>query len=301
MKPVQVFYGPEGGGGSGTGDGNNPDPKQQKPNEDDEEFVDPFEGVDLDLLPEEARKAIEKAREDLKKVPKLVKQTRGFQSNYDKVQAELQRLQRASEQSQQQPPNDPNKELTEFDLIVKDYMEEGVPKEAAERAARIIMKHATRREGAIQQHIAKTVQPVAVSSSITEATQNFQQIAQLDKRLAIPEVAQKVWERVEKNAREGKVMSPDMISNLGKVFYMDALDAGEIKIEAPEPVRQQQQPDINTRFTFPGATASVQRPQTRTFSSTDDLDPETAAAVAATAKLMRQSFTGLKDQTGKRK
>lgn len=279
----QIFLAPDNPGG-GTGDG-----KEKQTEE--PEVVDPFKDIDLDLLDENTRKAILAAREELKKVPAMIKQTRGFQSSYDKAMAELQRLQTASQQQQQQPKKEDEPQTLE-EQIAADYMAEGVDEASAKRAARILAKTLGRTAGATQKYIQEQVQPVAISASLTEATQNFSQAQNSDRRIAEhPEVAQAVWERVEAAAKEGKVLSPQMIANIGKVIFQDHLDAGTIKITPTPPPVTKTTPDQSTRFTFPGATH--QKPTARPFqqSSTDELDPETAAAVLVTKNLMRQSFT----------
>lgn len=259
--------------------------------------------IDLDLLDDNTRAAVERARAELTTAMQQAHQARDYQSRYDRLVAEQQRSQ---QQQQQQVQREDQKQPTFEEELEATYIAEGIPpaqaKAHAKLNAKIFGKFSDRVTGFVDGRVA----PVAGSVAMNNASLMFQDALQQSQRLQDPDVAQRVWEAVEATVRQGGQVSNDMIENLSKIYHVDISEArghngGNRGTPMFQPQHQQQQQIIqngSTRHTFPGAghLAVRTQPQRPTGS---DLDPETAAAVAATKVAMGNSFSWANNSKGK--
>lgn len=282
-----------GGGGSSSGEGGNQQQQQQQAAP-----VDPFAGIDLDLVDEGTRNAIVAARQQLATANQTAAQARDWQSKHDKLAADIARQQQQGNQNQQQQQQRQQQQAEpSFEQeLEQTYLEQGFNAEQSRSMAKVqaavLGKFAARTE----KFVSGQTQPMAGTLAMTNATMMFQQLQQNDQTaryFSVPEVNQQVWERVQANIAQGVDMTPGAVVGLAKILMVDHLESqqgnggGPITLPfapPPPPVNNGNQQQ-NTRFTFPGAGHSVVRPNVRPKAP---VDPETDAAVKSTIAAMRQ-------------
>lgn len=285
----------QGEGVQGGGEGNQ-NQQQQNQQQQQQELESPFKGVDLNLLDDAARQAIQRAEQQLKDLHGRASQASAYQSEKDRLTAQVktyeatlqqlqnQQLQPNQNQQQQQQP------LTFEQELEQEYLANGIEgpaaKSLAKMNAKIFHKFGERVQGVQDQRLAPIIGNVVQTN-----TQNaFNEAMQSDRHglFQNQQVAQAVWERAEQMANAGQLVNAGVLSNLARIFSFDLAEgAGLPQVNGNQQPQQQQQffqqnqapMNQQTRFTFPGAGTYV-RPPAQQQQVVDD--PETTAAMAAT-------------------
>lgn len=292
-------------GASSNGDDSNA--SNQNSNQDgnqQQQQQDPFANVDLDLLDDKTREAIETARKQFQQVSHQANQARSFQSKHDQIQAQLQQLQnqnsqrqtQSSQQQQQQP-------VTLEDELYATYVESGIEEGAARKAAQLNSKIFGKFASRIDSRITERMAPIANTVVDSNAESAFESVKSDDSIgiFRIPEVAQRVWEKTQELAEEGQLVSPQVVRNLARIYYVEHQENGGqiVMNDSNDPNLQQLQNgngggrfnnpppsgqgghQTQTRFTYPGAGASIRRPASQQTNASV-LDSDTLAAITAT-------------------
>ena len=268
----RLFFEPDGVVPSGNANG---DQSQSQTNQ----TTDPFADIDFDMLDESTRTKLTQAKQQFATVAKTLSQkdqelatARGAQSEADRRLAELQRGQ---QQQQRVEPPTLEQELTQT------YIDEGLEPAAAARAAKIQAKVLTRFEGKLKAEIGRDLQPMAATVGTQQAATAFAEAQASDRlgAMSIPEVAQKVWETAQGMANNGQVVTPQILTNLRGIYYMEHLEAGGQQAVA---IPQQPQRQQTTRFSYPGAGAVARQQAQPSSQQNSVLDRETQAALDAT-------------------
>ncbi len=253
---------------------------------------DPFEGLDLELLDDKTKEAVTKAKAELAKIATLEKEKKQFQSGYDQAMDAMGKLQSQLEQQQQpKDKSDPNAALIED--LYEEYRKQGVSDEVARKAAqsqaavyRVTSKH-------LHSEISRSIAPVVSAVGEHSVQSAFEQARSVSSHLQVPDVAQEVWELVEKNARDGNLMDAGTIASIAKIKYLDFLENNPERATEFLPMKPTEAKPP-TKFNFPGAVAgNVTRPTAVTGKTQKPVSADVAAAVATTIHTIRQNF-GLK-------
>lgn len=299
------FFEPDNGGNlSGApsqsangGDATSNQQQQQQQNQS-TEFISPFKGIDLNLVDDVAREAITKAEANMRDLHGRAAQASKYQSERDQAAAQNQTLTETLQSLQKQNGRGPNgaNDKSDFPLqnapSLEDELEQilvegGMTHESAKKTAQIQARMqgvlASRIEGRIGQRFAPVVGNV-IEANVTSA---FEQVQQNDPLgiLSTPEISERVWLRAKEIANEGTLITPAVVQNLARIYYIEHLEANggqppNIRMNPPAPPQQQQQ---STRFSYPGAGAHARMPQANNGGNQNEaLDPETFAALAAT-------------------
>lgn len=288
------FFDPDNTGGVSHGN----DPSQQQladPNQgQSQQSTSPFADIDKDLLDDKTREAITKAEQQFATIANQAKQSRDFQSRFDQTKAELDRLQNQvtrgeipSRQQQQAAP------ATFQDEIFQEYLANNIPepqaKQLAAMNAKLYDRHAQRITGQIQQNMMPVISNV-VDNNARDAFASVQ----ANDRLGIfqnEEVAQQLWDRTQAMAKEGTLVTPEVVQNLGRIYWAQSIEKNGMPTSVNQQQQQQQPMDgfsqnggngqqQQTRFTYPGAGMSVRPLQFQ--NNNRPVDAETAAAIGAT-------------------
>jgi hypothetical protein len=287
----RLFLAPDDGGNSaGTGQG---DGQQQQgdgqPSQTEGTFVSPFKDVDRSLLDDVARQAIEKAEVEMQKLHTEAQQKREFQSRHDRLLAQNGQL-TSTLQSLQKPTQAATTQQTTEQYLVQYYLDQGIPEANAKSLAKLNaplqdkMKRETAAE--VEERILAKVAPFAASTALQHASSTFQQVMSDDPaRMYTDEVKEFAWSKVKESLDAGQVVSSDIIRGLADIGYAQLLRQGKIK--PPETFQQPQRPmnpnQQTSRFNFPGAGGNHAPAQRQQQANPNvSLDPETAAAIAAT-------------------
>ena len=277
-KLCGLFFSPDGVVPSGNAGSQDQQSQTTQP-------VDPFAGIDFDMLDEATRSKLTAAKDQFATIAKTVAQkdqelatARGAQSEADRRLAEFQRSGQQQQQQQQQATPTLEQELTQT------YIDEGLEPAAAARAAKIQAKVLGRFETKFKAEIGRDLQPMAATVGVQQAASAFAE-AQTSDRLGafdIPEVAQKVWETAQGMAANGQIVTKQILSNLKNIYYGEHLEAGGQPVQR-QPQQQNQNQNQQTRFSYPGAGSFAQRQvQPTQQNQRGSLDPETQAALDAT-------------------
>lgn len=281
-----TFVAPDDGGSGGSGGG------QQQQQQQQQTVPDPFKDLDLDLLDDASKAAIEKARGDFKTLHDEAKQKQSYQSEADRLKVELQRLQTEGQQKQQQQQQ--NGKQTErtfvddvYDMLVNRGVAPAEAKKAAELQAEITGTAIAKNNEQIQKDLAPTFATIAEQ----QLTNSFQSaMMQVPAMQEHPELAQAVWEQAQEATKAGVKLSPAALVDLSKIHYYNLTQEGKIKTAIP--MVQQQQQQNQQRLTFPGAGSVVARPQTVITGKTAVNADTQAALDAINTQMKNWSPTG---------
>lgn len=291
-----IFFEPDNGANGGTngtvvegapGTGNQSGPQQQPT-----EFQSPFTGIDRNLLDDATRNALDKAESDMKNLHGRAAQASKYQSELDQTKAQyeqtkthLQQLQSGLQQQQQQRGQSQQQQsLTVEQEFEKILVDEGMAPDVAKRTATIQAKLQGVYGKLIEDRIGTRFAPLAANVIDSNTSDAFEMVKQNDP-LGIfqqEEVSQRVWDQISDIAKNGTLVTPEIVQNLGRIYYIEHLEKNgghpNQQVNNPPPVQQQQQQ--TTRFTYPGAGNVPRLPQAQPEGG--NMDSETFAALAAT-------------------
>jgi len=255
----------------------------------------PFDKLPWDELDDESRAALEKGKaayiatlQSEQKVKadleKQIKEARGFQSEKDRLQAELDKLTKRQEEP------DPYHEALTEELRKAGYDD----KQAATLAP--VFAGMFKRIGVIQkQEIGRDLAPMGQTVLAQEAQGAFQHAVQNDPSgvFQTPEVQQKVWDFVVERTKAGHQTSPEIVANLGAMAWVEhltAMRAAGKEVTLPTPVTRPPaggNTGVTPQFTFPGASlVPTFNPPIDQNAARTTLDGDTLAALASTFKSM---------------
>lgn len=280
------------GGGGSTG---NPGANQGGGKDDDgsaTEIKDPTAGLNLDDFDPETRKIIEESRKGFAALQKRTAdaeaakqheagQKKQFQSNYDVLAAELQKL----KGGQQQQQTDPRK--VQLDKFAQILIGRNVPAEQAKVQAEIMLDMMTEFGGALKAEIGAGLGSMAHTVVAREAEHAWSAAVQMDRTgaMQIDEVAKEAWSQVETLVNQGQTVNSATVQNLVGMAYFNFLQKGGTSQQQQQQQQQvQQQPPQQFpqmgRLTFPGAGAQPFRPTVVDPNAPKyALDPDTDAAL----------------------
>lgn len=280
--------------------------QQQQQQQQQSEPVDPFAGIDLNLLDDATRAKIENARGQFATVAKLATDGRKFQSDFDRMKAEKEALEaqlgQQQQQQQQQQQRDPNTPKTVEQELTEYYQGQGMTPADAARVAKVQAGAANIVGRHTRAQMNNDLAPIVGAVIDGGAREAFEQVLEESAMVASdPEIAQQLWDHTTKMAQAGQVVNKDIIQNLGYIFVAKKAEknGGALPSMTNPDQHQQTQPGVpvitrnptiedmqnrGTQFTFPGAARGgnhVRNPNTNT-SRSSSLDPDTSAAMAAT-------------------
>lgn len=287
------YFEPNVGQGEGVQGGNEGNQGQQQQNQNQQqELESPFKGIDLNLLDDQTRQSIQRAEAQLKDFHGRANQASIYQSEKDKVTAQLQlaqqSLQQLQNQSQQQQARQQQQaEPTFEEELTQTYIEGGLQPDQAKAAAAMQAKILGRFGNRFQQQQDQRFAPIIGNVVDSNTQRAFQEAIATDSHglFQNQELAQKVWEQAEQLKQQGQLVSPQVLHNLARIYSFDMQSSGGLPQGNAQPFQQQQflqppmQQNQQTRFTFPGALSHVKQPNQQ---QQDNVDPETQAAMAAT-------------------
>lgn len=267
----------------------------------DDKIVTPFDNIDLNEFEEDTRNELTKAKADFvatlqqtkKTAAELVHQqglARKFQSEADKAREDLKKVQPRKEDEP-----DPYLEIAKAELKAAKYPEDQIEKLAP------MFANMSRRTAEVQRkQIGADLGPLASSVIANEASAAFQTAQQNDTTgvMAIPQVAQHVWDLVGQRVQNGISTNPDFVANLAKMAFMDFWQAEraagrEVKFpNGSTPVI----PSMTTSsFSYPGSGASHLRPA---IPPVRDPNAARTSLNEDTHNALMQTFGHLKRDTG---
>lgn len=308
-KYSRIFLAPEPSGGGGGSSGN-PAAAQAGAVEQDNgsSFKDPTAGIDLDDLPPDVRKVIEESRKGFAALQKQAADTeaariaeenrrKDFQSNYDKLRIQVESLTNSGAVKNDDPAAEQLKKFTQ--ILVK----RGVPEAQAKVQAEIMTEMMGDFGVELKKQIGADLRPFAATVVSREAESSWHQAVHSDKVgvLQHPDLAQQVWAQVQDMAQNGQQVTPQIVTNLAGMAYMDHLQKGGQPLGGnqqttvpPQQQQQQQLPQVG-RLTYPGAGAAASRPPTFDPSAARTvLDPDTDAALQSVMKTWANGQGGVK-------
>ena len=281
---IAVLLNQDTGGGGGSPSPQPPAQPQQPPAL---EVPDPFKDIDLDLLPDEARAAVEKSRAEIARLAKSASQASEFQSKADRLAHALavqqDQMQKLQAPAQPAPPKETSMEEDLYTNFVNEGMPANIAKVQAKAQATVMEKYLEKAQSKVAEHFMPYV-----NQTLTHSTQAaFAQIAS-EPFAQDPEVVAQLEAAAGQMLEQGQQPSVEILKNLGAMFHYRKLQA------APPPVQQQQQqpqpvaqpPRQFSFMTIPagGAVPVVQKPP---------VDPAVAAAMASVNNRWKSIF-GLK-------
>lgn len=283
---LRIFLAPDDGTGGGSGASASASAQQQQQQQAGSTFVDPTAGLDLDDLEPSVREIIEKSRAGFASLQEQSKQAeqarlheetqrKNFQSNFDRLQAQVQQLTGNGEVKTDDPQA---QQLQKFEQILKD---EGVPEVHAKTQAKLMLRMMSDYGAELKKEIGSDLRPFASSIVSREAQFAWDTAVASDKTgaLAIPELAQQVWDQVQIMVQNGQQVTPQVVNNLTGMAYFTHLQNGGSQQQQQMKQQTQQFPNVG-RLTFPGAGAAAARPIVRDANAPKyTLDPDTDAAL----------------------
>lgn len=256
------FLAPDGGGNSGGGSGDSSNAGTV-----DVDLL--FKDIPFDELDSKTQQALKATQDKLKtsfanlqkqsvdspenknRIANLEKQARDFQSSTDQLKDQLKVLLGGS------PSGTPTED--EYLKSAQDVLRKsGFSEDEVKKNAPVYVNLLKSQLSIFKTELGRDIRPMAASVIMGEAQTAFESALDSDAsgRLAIPEVAQTVWEKVQERAKQGGQVTSDLVINLGKIAYADHADKlrGEGKdVPIPAP-RSSSTASMNTGgFTFPGA------------------------------------------------
>lgn len=268
-------------------------------------LTDPTAGLNLDDYDPATRKILEDARkgfatlqknnEDLAKAKTQEEiQRKQFQSNYDQVKAEFDKL-TAGKQSQE--PSAKDKQLA---LMTGILAKRGVPAEQAKVQAEIMVEMMGEFGNQLKQEIGAGLTPMAHQFTAREAEFAWGSAVHNDKigAMQIDEVAKEAWAQVETLVQQGQQVTQGTVENLVGMAYFKHLNKGGKPADMQQQQQQQQQvPQFLQmgRLTYPGAGAAPARPNpTDPNAARYPVDADTDAAVQAVLAKWAEGTGGVK-------
>lgn len=278
------------------------DANQQQQQQTQESFANISED-DLELMPQNVRDAVTKAKQEYKQLKGDVTAAKGMQSQFDKQQAEIQRLQgelqKTTNTAQPKVNADPIAAMLE-----EQYRAQGFDDATVKNLVKVntpIMK--AMRENIVQE-VGTQFAPMANVVTETRALDAFNAVRGNDSLgwSQIPEVQQRLWERTQQMQQSGELVNVPLLDNLAKIFWAEHIQKhgfpsqNETQHEGSQPPRMNIQPIPNMNngnsngngnapaFNYPGSSFGGHAPMSPNRPSANGMavDPDTRAALAAT-------------------
>lgn len=262
-----------------------------------------FKDIPFDELDNKTQQAITKARDTLKaefatlqkksiddpeqkqKVDQLQRDLQKFQSERDQA---LDKLTKLTGSSGKEPTEDEYLTVAQTTLRKSGFSEEDVKKQAPIYAEML--------KGQLQvfrKELGKDFGPVVGTVLAQEARSAFEEAQERDSSgmLGVPEVAEKVWQQILGRVKVGQPSNSDLVLNLAKIAWMDHTTELRNKGEEIPALRTSPKSDkteMNTGFSFPGATRTATQPTARVTDNSNkprhEMNADTEAAVTTTFK-----------------
>jgi len=297
------FFAPDSGGSSGgTGDSSSGATGTTGDTGDDK-IVTPFDKLDLDEFDEDTKKELTAARATYVATLQEAKKTKADLAHVSglakRFQSEADRLKAEHNKNDKKEPDDPYLEIARAELKAANYADADIAKLAP------VFAGINRRSAeATRKQLGHDLSPLAGTVMAGEATTAFQQAQQNDRIgfMHIPAVAQKTWEIVQARIADGQPANEAVVSNLGKMVYVDFLAeeaAAGRTVVLPKPSATP--PAMSTRpsgFNYPGAGSSAfipavpKTPDPKAPRTT--LNEDTQAALASTFNHLGRESGGIK-------
>lgn len=270
----------------------------------------PFEGLDLDLLDDRTRRAVEESQRHLQSLQTQANQASTFQSESDRLKTQLAETQRQVQEAadprnqqrqQQQQQQQQQEPLTLEQETEQYYISQGIEAKMAQQLAKLNAPLFERIEKRTVEAVDKRYTPIVARTLEASATDAFQE-AQMNDRMGafqIPDIAQKVYDRAIEMSQRGQIVDANVLTSLSKIFYFDHLEAnggqlpnqnvvnGQIHLQTtPAPVMHpyptNQPTNMNTRHTYPGAGNAPRLPAQRQSNEAPVMSADERAAMEAT-------------------
>ena len=253
-----------------------------------------FKEIPLDELDDKTKQTLLKAKEGIATLQKshatevesITKQARDFQGQKDRLQQQLETL----TGGRREPNQDDYYKVAE-DVLKK----QGYSAEDIKRFAPVFAETFKSQSEILKKQLGKDLGAMAQSVAVQGAKSAFEEAQETDTTgvMAVPEVAEKVWNATKEHVSKGGVANSAFVLNLAKIAYVDHAEslrkAGK---EVPELFKTNGV--NNSTFSFPGAgrSSGAARPLGETPRDPQApktvLNEDTEAAVAATFKKLGQ-------------
>lgn len=218
------FLAPDKGGGSGAGGATPAASTAGDANAGGIDLSKFYPGVDLENLDDSSRAALQAQAEQFATLQtaqqKAEEQARNFQSLHDKTVAELNRIKTSITGPDPQHRADPA--AAAVAEIEQTMVASGVDPKAAKAQAPIMHKLLETQRANILAEVGRGVAPVTNMVMTHQAEQAFNYVRATDGTgaMAIPEVAQAVWNSCVEISREGTPVTQDTVNNLKAMHFM---------------------------------------------------------------------------------
>src|SRR5687768_9374894 len=200
------FFEPNVGQGHGVGGGNQHQQQQQQSPQPTEP-LDPFAGMDLDLMDDQTRTRIEAARQSF---ATIANQNQTLQQQQQALAQQMEALQQQSQQSQQQQQQSQQQQqapATFADEMVQEYIANGIPEQQARALAKMNSNIFNRFEQNLTTRLGQQLSPVLGQVADHTAQSAYESVMAADSlgAFAIPEVAQAVWDQTLRVTQQGQL------------------------------------------------------------------------------------------------
>jgi hypothetical protein len=193
-----------------------------------ENVDDPWSNIDLDNLDDASRAAVNALRGEFATLQTSLQQkdtqVRQFQSAHDKTTAELNRIKQGLQTVA--TGHDPSVSADPMAAYVSEVeqimLQNNVAPAAAKAQAPVMAQMLKAQEEAIMKRVGAGVAPVAnmVMNHQAEQAFNYARATDASGAMAIPEVAQAVWNSVQEIAAGGTPVTPQTVTNLKGMHFM---------------------------------------------------------------------------------
>lgn len=246
----RIFLSPETGGGD-SGSSGNPGASQAGAKETEGSAeIDPYANLNLDDYDPEVAKILKAGKEQFTSLQKLKAdadkarleqeaEKRMFQSKYDQLSVQVQKLTGTSGQQQVDP------KVAQLDKFIKILTSRGVAEPQAKMQAEMLLEMFGDFGAALKSEIGKDLTPFAATVVARDAEYAWHSASQQDKTgaMQIPEIQKQAWEQVQLMANQGQQVTPEIVTNLVGMAYFKHLQAGGTAVS-----QQQQQQQQTSQF-----------------------------------------------------
>lgn len=271
--------------------------QQQQATGDNNKATDPFEGLDLDELPDDVRETIEKARKDVAILQSDKQRLEAERVNLDKLARDHQsRADRFQERLKSHNllddgnGNGHRQQVDASDEIAEDlkaqFTADGMKPEVAGTYANMFAKSQKLMIPSLLKQIGTALGPMSMTVGNLQADRLLSAAQDGNAILQIPEVLTAVRSNVAALVQSGSPVSAGTIDSLTKMAY------GELAMTKPEILKQQtQQPPMKLHSRGGnGMTSHITLPPNQRNGEPVPADAETARAASIVAEQMKRGM-----------
>ncbi len=260
--------------GAASGTGGDPSQQQQQQQQQ-QEPADPFEGLDLELLPEDQRKLIEGVKAKMKDLSGQAASASALQSKADQLEHLAREQQALLQKLQTTTPSD--KPLTAEEIVAKSLSESGVPAQVTKGMAPALAQSITT---LVELQVAERMKGLAPFAEQSNATAGFMAMQQLAGQpyMQHPEIVEAMKTHLGDMMKAGTPPNVQVLHNIGAMEFGKLAMSGKLGATPTTPVPAATKPTVAdpmlTLFGIPSVPANTITPAT-----TKAVSPEVAKSM----------------------